>query len=432
MNFGFCLPSSSRTMRAMLFCRIHFLPALLLAAFVLAGCKPQSSAPADRVPPNPNAPALYGAPSSVPSKELPRALPHPSDTDWHSAPFYVLHSELTPGILIHSSTRYMGLFSDLTRQGLGAPSYVEWSTKEGPRPFKAGATHDVSAMEENWLLVWFAGATNWTNWDSPWAVFLQHKPSWLRLDQDGLHLEFSSTAGDVVMMPLYGYFKLPPAGRDYLAEHAVKSRKLYSWDWEKGIARDPLARLRFWAGASREFPVYCEDSFSVDRARDEVTIRSRFHWHSIEDDWKTKHLKLAPLSPALGLVAKDKSFPMRLSNSFFDMELPTPFGPYLAVQDVDSFDATFSVLHYVNETEAFQAPDTNAHPSVALALAKLQTVAKENPNESVLFRDGTGRAGGDKTVELHNHAWHAKALPYLDERTRSNSVAVSGSMRSVQ
>ncbi len=357
------------------FCRFRFLSVPLLAALVLAGCKPQPAASKDRVPPNPNAPALYGPPTGTASKEIPRALPHSRDTSWQSAPFYVLHTELSPAILVHSSTRYLGLFSDLAELELGAPSHVAWSTKDGPRAFKAGETQDSTGMEENWLLVWFAGATNWTNWDSPWAVFLQHKPGWIRLDAGGLHLEFPASAGDVVMMPLYGYFKLPPAGRDYLAEHGMKSRRLNSWEWDQALARDPLTRLRFWAGASREFPFYCEDSFSVDRAHDELTIRSRFEWHSIDDDWKTKHVKLAPISPALGLAAKDKEFPVRFSKPFFDMELPTPFGPYFGIQDVDSFDATFSVLQYVNETEAFQAPDTNAHPTVAQALGKLREAA---------------------------------------------------------
>ena len=69
------------------------------------------------------------------------------------------------------------------------------------------------------------------------------------------------------------------------------------------VTRDPLTRIRYWASATREFPIYCEDSFSVDRARDSVTIRSRFHWRSINDDWKTRHIKLAPLSPPLAHAA---------------------------------------------------------------------------------------------------------------------------------
>ena len=393
---------------------IRWIPLLLplpLCALVLAGCKPQSGASADRVPPNPAAPALYGQPKGTVSEATPSAPSPAPKTNWIASPFHVLHTDLSPAILIHSSTRYLGLFSDLSSSGLGAPSHVAWSTREGPRSFKQGLTQDSTGMEENWLLFWFAGATNWTNWDAPWAIFLQHKPTWTRLDADGLHLEFPSTAGDVVIMPLYGYFKLPPFGRDYLVEHGLKSRKLYSWEWEKGIARDPLARLRFWAGALREFPVYCEETFSVDRARDEVTIRSRFQWHSINDDWNTKHFKLAPISPPLGLVAKDKNFPVRFSKPFFDMELPTPFGPYLAIQDVDSYDATFSVLHYVNEFEAFHPPKTNAHPTVVQALEKLHQFTRTNPP---LTR-----------IDLEPPDWTflgvgllARAMPYLEKPVR--------------
>ncbi len=386
---------------------------LVLAGLGMAGCGKESSAPPDRVPPNPSAPARYGPPTGVAAKEIPRALPPSRDTNWLTAPFWVLHSELSPGVLVHSSTRYLGLFADLVEADLGAPAHVAWSTKDGPRAFPAGETHDARGLEENWLLVWFAGAKGWTNWDSPWAVFLQRKPTWLRLDERGLHLEFPASAGDVVVMPLYGYFKLPPPGRDYLAEHGLKSRKLHSWTWEKALARDPLTRLRYWAGASREFPIYCEETFSVDRARDELAVRSRIQFHSIDDDWKTPHVKLAPVSPVLALAARDKDFPARFSKPFHDMEMPTPFGPYAGVQGVDSFDVTFPWLHYVNETEAFQPADTNAHPTVARALSALGEMFRTNANigqaPAARYPD---RAEKQMHI-LYGVEAYGKALPYL-------------------
>jgi len=414
-------------MRALRLC--CFWLALAGVVFLPAGCRPPAPVPKDRVPPNPSAPARYGPPTGVASKEIPRALSLERDTNWQSAPFWILRTELSPAILVHSKTRYLGLFapegrqqspsppseggegrgeeglsprrsagreqerplspsegerehaianpSQRAEQEFGAPAHIAWSTRDGPRAFKPGTTHDVTGMEENWLLVWFAGAQGWTNWDSPWAAFLQHKPTWLRLDERGLHLEFPARAGDVVVMPLYGYFKLPPRGRDFLAEHGLKSRKLFSWEWEKGLARDPLTRLRYWAGASRQFPIYCEESFSVDRARDELTVRSRIEWHSIRDDWGTKPVKLAPVSPVLALAARDKDFPAHWSKPFFDMHLPTWFGPYAGVEDADTFDVTFPWLHYVHETEAAQSPDTNAHPAVARAAGKLREVVEE-------------------------------------------------------
>src|SRR5207244_78969 len=116
--------------------------------------------------------------------------------------------------------------------------------------------------------------------------------------------------------------------------------------------------------------------FSVDRAKDTVTIRQRFDWRPIVDDWETPHLKLAPISPPLALASKDGKFPVRFSREPMDLDLSTPYGPYMGVEGVDGYDATFRLLQYVNETEASDPPLTNAHPSVALAVQKLQQVAR--------------------------------------------------------
>ena len=358
---GLSLPGPRFTMRRVLTSglrRASVIFAEIALLVIAAGCQRQPDGATDRVAPNPNAPAVYPVVTTAPSTHIARARPHSNDESWKAAPFWVLHTELSPAILVHSSMRYLGLFADMAASGLGAPAHVAWSTRDGPRAYKPGTTYDISAMEENWLLVWWAGAEGWTNWDAPWAVFLQHKPGWLRLDEKGLHLEFPETTGDVVILPLYGYFKLPPAGRDYLVEHGLPGRKLLSWQWEQSLARDPLTRLRYWAGATRELPIYCEESFSVDRGRDEVTIRWRFKRYLIEDDWKTRHLKAAPVSPPLGLAAKDKTLPVRFSKPFFDMEMPTPFGPYVAIQDEDAFDATFPWLHYLNESAAAGSVNT--------------------------------------------------------------------------
>src|SRR6185503_21056678 len=98
---------------------------------------------------------------------------------------------------------------------------VAWSTMNGPRTFKNGETLDIKQMRECWGLVWWAGASGWTNWDSPWVIFLQHQPEEMRLDGDGLHFRFAQSAGDVVLLPLYGYEKLPQAGHNFLAEHGL-------------------------------------------------------------------------------------------------------------------------------------------------------------------------------------------------------------------
>src|SRR5207253_8088641 len=142
-------------------------------------------------------------------------------------------------------------------------------------------------------------------------IYLQHKPTMIRLDPAGLHFEFKEPAGDVVLMPLYGDEKAPTR-KDSLAASRASAR-IKTWEWARAIPREPLMRVKYWASATREFPIYCEDTFSVNRASDTVTIRQRCHWHSIEDDWKTRHIRLAPITPALGLALADKQFPVEFS-----------------------------------------------------------------------------------------------------------------------
>jgi hypothetical protein len=349
-----------------------------------------------------------------------------NDSSWKQAAFFVLQTELSPSLLIHSSGRHLNLFSDLKNYGLGGPSFIAWSTREGPRSFARDAELDVTKMEENWVLAWFASSEGWTNWDSPWAIFLQHKPSSMRLDSAGLHLSFPERAGDVVLMPLYGYYKPPLEGRDFLAEHRLPSRQIKTWQWAKGLPREPLTRVRYWAGATREIPIYCEDSFSVDRGRDSITIRSRFDYYSIHDDWNTKPLRLAPISPTLGLALNLGGFPVQLSGKHFDFDLPTPFGPYTAIQDTDSFDATFPVLQYVNETEAVEAAGTSTNHSAQLALNRLQELARAKfMNPDALACDRISLTNGRA---IHDLEWYATALPYYHEATRSNAI---GSLQEV-
>jgi len=411
-------------------CRIRSIPWLLLKVLLLSalaglGCRRETSPSAARQAPVPNSPALYGAPSGKPASVVqhvpPAATPNPG---WQAAPFFVLETELSPATLVHSSTKHLGLFTGMNPPGPAGPSQVAWSTMNGPRSFKRGEKLDVTKMDENWVLVWWTGAEGWTNWDSPWVVYLQHKPATMKLDADGLHLDFPGAAGDVVLMPLYGYEKLPTAELDLLKAHGLPARKpkLETWKWPAGLTRDPLTRIRYWAAATRELPVYCEESIRVDRAKDSVTFRSHFTWYSIEDDWKTRHLKLAPLSPVLAHAVKEGGFPLTISHRWADLDLFTPYGPYLAIEGADSFDATITALQYVNETEATEPPDPITHASVGTALEILRGIGRKQFADAGRHATDQG-ASDDLSRVSENCGWYARALLYFDNDTRTNALA---------
>lgn len=413
----FTLFCSKSLRNGRLFQRGTVVLAFITALSVLEGCRPRSPQHGGRVPPAPNAPARYGDPTPSSPKQIHKArTPVTSSSDWSKAPFYMVQSELSPAMVVHSSTKYLGLFLGTTNYGLGAPSFVAWATPNGPRSFKTGEKLDVSRMDQSWVLVWWANAEGWTDWDAPWVVYLQHKPDAMRLDHEGLHLEFPSSAGDVVLLPLYGYDKPLQREREAVTgNYRARTVKIKTWEWPEILTRDPLTRIRYWAAVTREFPIYCEETFSIDRARDAVVYRSQFSWLSIPDDWRTFPAKLSPLSAPLGHAIKIGGFPAELSGRWFDLNYATPSGPLLAVEG-DGFETTLRVLQYVNETEVLQPP-TNSNASINAAIPILTNEARK------LTEFGLGKAANQWCESLVAAKYLAQSLPILGTDHRSNSVA---------
>ena len=216
--------------------------------------------------------------------------------------FGVLESELTPAILVHSRSKYLGLFADAE-----APSHIAFSTRNGPRPFRRGEKLKADELEECWLLLWSSNMP-------PWVVYLQHKPLAITLDTNGLHCSFENGAGDVVLLPLHG-----------------NSSKVDTAKWPEVLPREPLMRIRYWAGVLREFPFECDTSVTNN-----ATVHQRFRFHSIRDDWKTRPLQLAPISPPLAAKADQN-----LRRKLLDLKMPTPFGPYMGFEGVHEWKADF-------------------------------------------------------------------------------------------
>src|SRR5207249_456148 len=140
--------------------------------------------------------------------------------------------------------------------------------------------------------------------------------------------------------------------RDSSAEHDFPTRKIKTSEWATNVPREPLLRLRYWASVLREFPIQSEETSSVDRAKDTITVRQRFQWHSITDDWKTEHLKLAPISPPLAEAVVNRRFSVTFSKPILKHDFFTPYGPYTGIEGVDSYEATFLRPQDLKEDEA--------------------------------------------------------------------------------
>ena len=283
---------------------------------------------------------------------------------WKNGQLAIIQTELSPATLYHCNAKTISLFANMPETGIGGPTFAAIETEQGPKIFKPGDKIDPARMRESWFVVWWAGASGWTNWDSPWFLTLQHRPAHIRFDTNGLHFTFDSAAGFGALMPMYGSFKPLQAEQmsSAFAQLKEKKKRVLTWEWFKALPADPLARARYWASALKEFPLHCEESFSVDRAHDSVVIRQSFRWLSWDDDWNTEHLKLAPVSPVLALAYKE-GFPAKFSKKPFDMEILTQFGPVYGVERVSSYEVTLPVLRYVHATAGVDSknlPASNA------------------------------------------------------------------------
>ena len=364
---------------------------------------------------------LYGPPSGVSSKSVEVAKPvHPAPVDWDKTPFYCLQTELSPATLYHSTTSHLSFLAGMKDFGLDGPSFVAYAAADSTQIIRPGEAFEVGTMNECWILAWFAGSSNWADWDSPWVVFLQKKPKSAKFTKEELSLEFSGPAGYAVLMPLYGYYKPPQKGKKAAGADLVSS-DIRTWEWSAGLPAEVLKRVRWWASVSREFPVYCQETFSIDRAADTVTIRQRFEWISIDDDWKTRHIRFAPASPVLAHAALEGKFPVKFSKALTDSDLFTPYGPYMGVEGADGFDATLHVLQYINECEATDPPDAKAHPTVTAALEKLRATARTKFKKSDRYEYDHGGLNNFCWAVMGDQ-WHAKGLPYYDETTRKVAI----------
>ena len=199
----------------------------------------------------------YGAPSNMPSSEIARAWPdRSSEQPWTNGQLAVVQTELSPVTLYRASSPKLSFFAQMPETGLGGPTFVCISTEQGPKIFAPGQKIDPQRMKESWFVIWFAGATNWTNWDSPWLLSLQHRPTKIRFDADGLHFTFKGAAGYAALMPMYGTYKPEQLAQHNQAYYKTREKKqrVLTWEWHKALPADPVYRCRTSASTPRNPP----------------------------------------------------------------------------------------------------------------------------------------------------------------------------------
>jgi hypothetical protein len=332
-----------------------------------------------------------------------------------AGPLDVVTTELSPAVLVRSTERQLVLF-DNTGAEVGGPTRLAVPTAQGiPKILHVGQGLDGTMQSRPWLLVWYAGAKGWHTWDVPMLVVLQHRATKLALAADGLHLSFSKQAGDIVVMPLHGFQKLPQAGADFTAFPARPPTE--PGKWGKGLPEPVAYRCDRLSRISPAFPLHAKEEYAVEG--DVLRMRTTIQFHRIRDDWGAETVPLAPLPPVLGLAWQangngdaEEPFPMRFPAPT-DPKILTPYGPWLGIGGRESYTIDFPLLPYIQSTLATRDPAPETDPVAQAAQKRLRQVfiwKFGDGNWDKIWDHGSAKnfcwqAMGDR--------WYAKAIPFL-------------------
>lgn len=347
--------------------------------------------------------------------------PHYDITGGYENSSFLLSTELSPAVLIHSKENRLTLFANMDKWGLSAPTYCAVPMRPYLRILKRGDSLSSPLQTAPWLLVWFAGAEGWSDWDVPFLIVLQHRPKEISLTDKGLSLSFPQKSGDIVVMPLYGYYKPPQQGKDFLSKYNLPSRNIRPWQWQKGLPKEVIDRCDYFSKVLRAYPLYVEEKFAI--SQDTLVIRETFQWRFIADDWGTKPLRLAPIPPSLALALwagnhklAEKPFPMYLSHPVKDPDVFTPYGPWMGIENVDTYELRFPLLSYVHIMEEPKLPDLDNAPMVVKQALEWIVKHLGEKFQGKNWEEIWDHGGAENYCwQVMGDRWYAKALPYLPE-----------------
>lgn len=329
------------------------------------------------------------------------------------ADLVIAQSDLCPAIVIRARSQQICLFAELDAWGLGGPTHVAIPTADGVETLaleESAATFNGERQTEPWLLCWFEGAPGWDrlwygqpcHWrgrhvekpfphvDVPWLIVLQRRAERIELHKNGLDLAFSSEAGTIVAMPLYGV--------DFLSTETTRA-------WRDGLPDEVRNRCRCWSRRLRRVPIACREEFTADAERDVVAIAQTFDYLTIEDDWNTPAETIAPYPPFAVLAAK-YGFPIALEEPPSDGEIATLYGPYAFRRGAQSAAYELrGLLRYIREDEIYSdAPHSSA---AERAVAHLRRALDDDPYLAAKTSGGYTRGLALALVS------YAQALRYL-------------------
>ena len=312
---------------------------------------------------------------------------------------------LSPAWRLNTDSNSVNIFSGIKNYGAGLPSHIAFMTNDNKiKVVKTGESFSGGEMSANWLMVWFNGSEGWGEFDIPWLFTLQKKPESVSIGTDGLDINFGGPVGYVSGMPLFGVKLIHPS------ETA---------SWKNALPEKIVARCSLWSRILANAPQNVARSFSIDYPSDTMTLKDKFTYFPISDDWNTKPLQIAPLSPALVLSATSGNIPIMVNKKNTDLSLATLHGPYLAITDTDEYLVSIGKLvHFASEVRDVTPASGEKTEQLKNELVKIFTEQLKYMNThpwDELFWFGKYVPGNVENPAMSNVI---QAAPYLPEDIR--------------
>lgn len=350
----------------------------------------------------------------------------------------LLVSRLSPAVLVDATTTRLAL--DFAGEVAG----VAYASGGKIATAKPGELGDINAMDQPWIVIWFAEGTAYKGYphvtdvfdenygpdkrflqenravplDVPILLRLEHKPTAATLTAKQLNLTFADQAGKVAVMPLFG-------GRTFLPDVTAK--------WADGLPDEAAEQAKRWSRVLRDYPLTAAETYAVEDDGDTLAVTETFTFTSFDDAWKTPAVKAAPL-PAMLALSLSGEVPVSFEAGGQPVEphdyqlMDTP-GLAMGIEGVDAYTWRLRGINdYV--TPPGLEPMTPIGDGVALAeqLRKHVDEMIEAGHLAPLFYLYGGLGGGGPSYLYFGRATELAhtlqaAWPWLDESLRAKALA---------
>lgn len=284
------------------------------------------------------------------------------DVNWINIRYIIKYSDSTelsvyenaihPGFFVNTSSSEINLFCGIKEFGLSQPNNMCYFSKTAV--IKTTQSEKISDMQRNWLLVWFNGAAGWLNFDYPFLIVFQKKPTLVENKNDALSVSFRSSGGWIAVLPLYG---------------TVPIRPELTKEWKTNIPSAVVSRCDELSALSLAIPITCKEKFLINTNTDDVYVENTYGYTIIKDHWNTKPMKAAYV-PASFTLAAMNGFPLSLSHPTVNMDYAGLHGPFVYVPDTERVIfslkgiAKYINLHKIPDMDSFKSPESVEYISV--------------------------------------------------------------------